>query len=389
MRTAKIGSRVLCFVLLAATAARANAFGVPIGSSTLVKVLDYSDTFTTSDNGGLPDRDGIGGWPLSTVDYPVNGAPGEGLAVEHCYGNPQQYWCDYNFSIRTDATALYREWYPQNPFSGSGAGSDTGMIESGGYTDDGGFAYDLRERFVVQYDAIQSSSDRTGITFGPLNPAADPWDVCNLANPDTFSIFIRTTGNAYGDVGIWNSGVGEVNTGLTSPIMYGEEWHNYALLVDTIARTVQVFIDEVSIGTINIDTVGGGVFAGRAMSNDAVIWSYCDADYLHYADNFQVGSPDAVSPVRIPGDADGNHVVNAADAERLAENWGATTFNTNYVTWWEMGDFNGDQKVNAADAAILAANWTDAAESAAVPEPSAVLLLAIGLGTMSMVRRRR
>jgi len=91
--------------------------------------------------------------------------------------------------------------------------------------------------------------------------------------------------------------------------------------------------------------------------------------------------------VIVPGDADRDGDVDDADAQRLAENWGATTLNPLYDSWWKMGDFNEDEKVNAADAAILTANFGyDSTEGAPVPEPS---LMAILLGLPLVLLRRR
>ncbi|MBN1589188.1 MAG: PEP-CTERM sorting domain-containing protein [Pirellulales bacterium] len=89
----------------------------------------------------------------------------------------------------------------------------------------------------------------------------------------------------------------------------------------------------------------------------------------------------------IPGDTDGNNIVNEADAAVLANNWGANVGTGGFT----MGDFNGDTIVDAADAAILAANWgthTPPSESAAVPEPSLIVLLMAGLASLAIGRRR-
>ncbi len=77
-----------------------------------------------------------------------------------------------------------------------------------------------------------------------------------------------------------------------------------------------------------------------------------------------------------PGDANGDGMVNEADAAILAENWqtvgGAT---------WTMGDFDNDGNVTDTDATILAANWNAGVPvgEATVPEPAVVMLLGIGL----------
>jgi hypothetical protein len=87
----------------------------------------------------------------------------------------------------------------------------------------------------------------------------------------------------------------------------------------------------------------------------------------------------------IPGDTNGDSVVNEFDAQVLATYWGSTT-----ASGPSQGDFNGDQAVNVADAAILAANWGDhtGGEATAVPEPTALALL-IGLAGLMSLRRRR
>ncbi|HBO45980.1 MAG TPA: hypothetical protein DD670_19065 [Planctomycetaceae bacterium] len=70
----------------------------------------------------------------------------------------------------------------------------------------------------------------------------------------------------------------------------------------------------------------------------------------------------------------------------MAANWGIPS-----AAGLASGDFNGDGKVNAVDASILAANWgygVSAAESTAVPEPTAAVLL-IGVFLGLVVSRRR
>jgi hypothetical protein len=140
----------------------------------------------------------------------------------------------------------------------------------------------------------------------------------------------------------------------------------------------------VSIGAIDIDTVAEGAFANVGLSNEAVMWNFSDTDYFNWTDNFQVGSPDLIPVEKIPGDANNDRVVDKYDAKVLADHWGEGN------ATWEMGDFNEDYIVNVLDAAILAANWTGSGESsAAVPEPTAVLLMLAGLAAIAPIRRRR
>jgi hypothetical protein len=108
----------------------------------------------------------------------------------------------------------------------------------------------------------------------------------------------------------------------------------------------------------SVDTPGYIDYAyGTAMTKSAVGWL----------------AEAAVVLPRIPGDADGNRLVNQADAAILAAHWGQTG-------GWSAGDFNADGLVNAADASVLAANWGyPTGETTTVPEPSTLVMLLLGL----------
>ncbi|MBN2024716.1 MAG: autotransporter-associated beta strand repeat-containing protein [Pirellulales bacterium] len=86
----------------------------------------------------------------------------------------------------------------------------------------------------------------------------------------------------------------------------------------------------------------------------------------------------------LPGDADGNGVVDKLDASALASHWlqrgGAI---------WSQGDFNGDGDVDDLDLAILAANWGATNAGAAAPEPHAIVLVLLGLATLLYRKHRR
>ena len=104
-------------------------------------------------------------------------------------------------------------------------------------------------------------------------------------------------------------------------------------------------------------------------------------DYVRFTE-------DAYAPTEelpLPGDANGDGIVNDADAARLAANW-----QTASGASWSMGDFNDDGAVNDVDATILAANWqmTAASRAASVPEPSSLALM-IAMGLAAFYRRAR
>ena len=74
-------------------------------------------------------------------------------------------------------------------------------------------------------------------------------------------------------------------------------------------------------------------------------------------------------PTLTAGDANGDGFVDAEDASILAQHWLQSSGAT-----WANGDFNRDGVVNDIDATLLAANWSS--QSASVPEPSTLVLLA-------------
>jgi hypothetical protein len=84
--------------------------------------------------------------------------------------------------------------------------------------------------------------------------------------------------------------------------------------------------------------------------------------------------------VSLPGDANGDGVVNVGDLGILAGNYGTLEGAT-----WEMGDFNGDGAVNVGDLGILAGNYGSSV-AASVPEPTCLSLL--GLSGLAMIRRK-
>jgi hypothetical protein len=80
----------------------------------------------------------------------------------------------------------------------------------------------------------------------------------------------------------------------------------------------------------------------------------------------------------IPGDINGDSLVDVADYDIWAANVGATN------ATWDMGDLNGDGLVDVADYDIWAAN---VGATAATPEPISMIILAIGGGLVALKRR--
>jgi hypothetical protein len=87
---------------------------------------------------------------------------------------------------------------------------------------------------------------------------------------------------------------------------------------------------------------------------------------------------------RLAGDANDDHVVNIFDINVISSNWNTAGPN---------GDVNYDGTVNIFDVNYVSSHWANTlpGSAAAVPEPSSVALLAIGLivGGAAVCRRRR
>ena len=86
-----------------------------------------------------------------------------------------------------------------------------------------------------------------------------------------------------------------------------------------------------------------------------------------------------VGTVPIPGDANGDGLVDGADVTILAGNWQFGVDDGQTATR-AMGDFNGDGLVDGSDVTILASNWQYGVETA-VPEPGCVVLLLMSFVT--------
>lgn len=150
------------------------------------------------------------------------------------------------------------------------------------------------------------------------------------------------------------------------------------------------------------ETSGDWVLGGIISSVEYILNTPTQA--LHYAATYSVALSfyedqilSVITPAPIPGDANGDGVVDGSDVTILADNWQATT-----SAGASVGDFNGDGIVDGSDVTIIADNWQYGVSSqdspvsvggdsgVAVPEPSvwAMFLGMVLLGVWRFFRNR-
>ena len=257
--------------------------GVTVGDSDLISILDISDTFTgTADGSANPSR-----------PYVAAIQPAPAYVVENTHGNLGRSWTG-GFSFAQDPSAGGAGFVNGSPaYPGdANAGSATGFTQTGSSVNYG-TTYGLRNNFIVQFDAVQLG-DRMNIT---VDGAAG-----GIADASGISIFFRETAHpSFPEIGIYRAGVGETNTGLTSRIPSGSRtWNNYAVAFDRPNNSIEVFVNEVSRGTLDLNTFAGGAY-GNFNSSAVTVGGNVNGgagENRTWTDNAQIGL--AQAPVGPP-----------------------------------------------------------------------------------------
>jgi hypothetical protein len=243
--------------------------GVTAGQSSLFPTLDYSDTFTQTPLGGQPGR------PAIAAPQPL--VPG--YVAEQTYGNASALYAGNSFSfaagdivgagglVQGNASAQY-------PGS-SGAGSATGITQTGGGVDYG-LAYGMRDEYWVQVDA-SAVADRIDISSGATG---------GIFGTSSLSVFFR--GDGTGKVSLFNGALDTPVPGINTTIAANREWHNYAVRYDRTDKEVEIYVDEVSRGIVNLNTFAGGAYANFSNAIVGAGGSPGAGDRV-WTDNIQIG----------------------------------------------------------------------------------------------------
>jgi hypothetical protein len=290
---------------------------------------------------------------------------------------------------------------------------------------------------------INGFNQQTGSAFNPAIDTMRDWSTNTIWNP-------AALGGADWNMNVWagqglnsNTGAGQLfsfsgsvtknadtngDGGTTSQVGHdsaaglfvanNDNWQ--FTLKDNLGNVIQGPIGEAVAGwglTNGSPNGAGGVSSGEiiklqsfAPGENATAASYQGVTISNYADGTtsSYGAPNQwtvnnalvtqdLSPLRnwfngiLPGDADLNGTVNFADFQALQNNFGQSG------KGWQQGDFNGDSSVNFADFQMLQNKFGQsggggggslAANVTAVPEPSTVALLGVGLLALAGYRRR-
>ena len=273
-------SFITILMVLLLTAVSVQAAGVAVGASSLM-IPDYSDTMTIPSAGAAYNRDNV-----NTFDwYPWAGFP-EALNVEQSYGNAASSW---------DVGWNWGQAFRDN--KAGGVAIKTGLGNPGDVdgvmgitTGDTSMVYGMgHDQFVLQTDAMLASvaGERLDLYVAPV---AGAWIGNDSA--DAIVVFIRGTG----DVQLFNKATGDKPTGLTTGVTVSSlggdadiAWHNYAVLFDVVADTMELFVDEVSRGVLNLTTFEGGLFSGIPDEYAGIGGSSAAGDNV-VLDNYQIGA---------------------------------------------------------------------------------------------------
>jgi hypothetical protein len=254
-----------------------NAAAIAVGSSSLIGALDYSDTFTQSAQGGRPDR------PSTAAVQPA-----AAYVVENTYGHPSVNFQTPGqapgvaaFSFASDGDGLVNG-SPSYPGT-SGAGSDTGITQTGGGGGmDFGVPFGFRTNYIIQIDAVQVQ-DRIDISSG-----ATP----GIFSANSVSVFFRGDGSGNASLfnGVTDTAIQSLIPGFNTGITGFGQWHNYAVRYDMVNQDIEIFVDEVSRGIIDLNTFAGGLYANFSNAVVGAGGAPGSGDRT-WLDNFQVGAP--------------------------------------------------------------------------------------------------
>ena len=278
MRTSVNRSVLAALIIPLICTGSASAAGIAIGQSGLIGTLDYSDTFTGTDDGGRPNR-----------PYIPAVQPASAYLVENTYGKPQvSFDIGAGFSFAADRTGTpgLVNGSPAYPLglapNASGAGSATGFTQTGGSVDYALPFGGLRSQFIVQVDAIQTG-DRIDISAG-----AGP----GIFSAQSLSVFFRGDGSGNASLfnGTTDTPIQSIIPGFNTGITGSGQWNNYAVRYDLQAHQIELFVNQNPVGQIDLTTFAGGIYNNFSAQWVGAGGGLGAGENRVWTDNFQVGT---------------------------------------------------------------------------------------------------
>ena len=197
----------------------------------------------------------------------------------------------------------------------------------------------------------------------------------------------------------WIDGNGAIHSLASGETVVAGEWNHVAFTLN--ATDAQLWVAGETGNYTLKSSITGGNFAnglgevlvfgdfsytvGRGMYNGNVTdWSDAKIDEVRISDT--VLTPEqflfVTAPAADDADFDGNDVVDGADFLIWQRGFGPTGTPT-------TGDANNNGVVDAADLAIWKAQFGGAPNVSGIPEPTTLVLGALGVGVMALASRRR
>jgi autotransporter-associated beta strand protein len=172
------------------------------------------------------------------------------------------------------------------------------------------------------------------------------------------------------------AGATAIEMGTSLNVIADNQWHLYQWNFEDASHW-DAFGNAGSDG--DIDATSGTVTIDS-------IWFTGIGNTQIYLDNVMHNPNGLITPGYIPGDFDGDGLVNSADYGAWRVSFGAT------VTPWTGADGNGDGTVDVADYVmwrqIALASGAELTSASAVPEPAGLVVFALAAGFVILVRQR-
>ena len=296
-------------------------------------------------------------------------------------GDYVEHWADQSgnghvFTSRVHLVGWPPEWSPVYEADGINGLPSVNLQDYHSYMfSDAGFTMDSWTAFVVA--RVDGNGDTTIPTGYVLGWAYSGLGLYRPTGDTAAGYEVNTSSPALGVPGTFEGQIKTTSPGLESVRFNGETAATYP---GAGWATWGMPNTQMALGARIYD--GYGMITG--LISEVLIYDRIltegERNFVGYFLQTKYGLiGDYTAPVA--GDADLDGKVDGSDLAIMATNWlGAGN--------WLLADFTGDTVINGSDLAIMATNWNFGVSGGSpVPEPTTLILL--GIGAVTLIRRRR